>query len=225
MNADEADARATAITTAFGGPPRRGSHGAPRSAVALGSAPSASSSAPPLSLCPRSHLARWSPGERDGYVGSRGRLISWIMPLDHLVEEQLTHAVIGAFYEVYNTLGFGFLEHVYLSALERELRARGYAVGREVYVPVLYKGEELARQRIDMIVDEQVLVEAKSTHELHKSAKRQLYNYLRATRLQAGLLLHFGPEPCFYRLVSSRSGDRASKQRSLSGHQEGRADA
>ena len=123
---------------------------------------------------------------------------------DQLIEEQLTHSVIGAFYAVYNTLGFGFLEQVYMSALERELRSRGHAVGREVYVPVIYNGEEISRQRIDMIIDRRLLVEAKSTQELHKSAKRQVYNYLRATRIQVGLLLHFGPEPCFYRLVSSR---------------------
>ena len=126
---------------------------------------------------------------------------------DQLIEEQLTHSVIGAFYAVYNTLGFGFLEQVYMSALERELRSRGHAVGREVYVPVIYNGEEIARQRIDMIIDRRLLVEAKSTQELHKSAKRQVYNYLRATRIQVGLLLHFGPEPCFYRLVSSRAGE------------------
>jgi GxxExxY protein len=124
-----------------------------------------------------------------------------------LIEEQLTHSVIGAFYAVYNTLGFGVLEQVYMSALERELRSRGHAVGREVYVPVIYNGEEIARQRIDMIIDRRLLVEAKSTQELHKSAKRQVYNYLRATRIQVGLLLHFGPEPCFYRLVSSRAGE------------------
>ena len=123
-----------------------------------------------------------------------------------LAEEQLTHSVIGAFYDVYNTLGFGFLEQVYTSALERELRARGHAVGREVYVPVLYKGDEISRQRIDMIIDERLVVEAKATQELHKSAKRQVHNYLRATRLQVGLLLHFGPEPCFYRLDSGRTG-------------------
>ena len=123
-----------------------------------------------------------------------------------LAEEQLTHSVIGAFYDVYNTLGFGFLEQVYTSALERELRARGHAVGREVYVPVLYKGDEISRQRIDMIIDQRLVVEAKATQELHKSAKRQVHNYLRATRLQVGLLLHFGPEPCFYRLDSGRTG-------------------
>ncbi|MFL5619806.1 MAG: GxxExxY protein [Gemmatimonadaceae bacterium] len=123
------------------------------------------------------------------------------MSNDQLIEEQLTESVIGAFYEVYNTLGFRFLEQVYMMALERELRARDHVVGREVWVPIYYKGEEICRQRIDMIVDERLVVEAKSTHDLHKSAPRQLYNYLRATRIQVGLLLHFGPEPAFYRLV------------------------
>jgi GxxExxY protein len=121
---------------------------------------------------------------------------------DHaLLEETLTRSVIGAFYAVYNTLGFGFLEQVYLSALEREVLARGHAVGREVYVPVCYKGELISRQRIDMIVDERLVIEAKSTQDLHKSAARQVYNYLRATHLEVGLLLHFGPDPAFYRLV------------------------
>jgi len=121
---------------------------------------------------------------------------------DHeLIEGQLTESVIGGFYEVYKALGYGFLEQVYRAALERELRARGHAVGREVWVPVHYKGELISRQRIDMVVDERLVIEAKSTQELHKSAPRQVYNYLRATGLQVGLLLHFGPDPAFYRLV------------------------
>ncbi|MGH7721076.1 MAG: GxxExxY protein [Gemmatimonadaceae bacterium] len=118
-----------------------------------------------------------------------------------LVEERLTHAVIGAFFEVYNTLGFGFLEHVYVMALERELVARDHRVAREVGVRVIYKGVELATQRLDMIVDDAVVVEAKSAYELHRAAPRQVYNYLRATGLEVGLLLHFGPEPKFYRLM------------------------
>src|SRR3954471_13665606 len=117
------------------------------------------------------------------------------MPDHTLIDEQLTRSVIGAFYTVYNTLGFGFLERVYMMALERELRDRGHAVGREVYVPVCYKDTVISRQRIDMIVDERLVIEAKSTQELHNSAARQVYNYLRATRLQVGLLLHFGPKP------------------------------
>ena len=125
---------------------------------------------------------------------------------DHaLIEGKLTASVIGGFYAVYNSLGFGFLERVYMAALERELRGRGHEVGREVWVPVHYQGDEVARQRIDMVVDERLIVEAKSTLDLHNSARRQVYSYLRATRLEVGLLLHFGPEPAFYRLVHTHS--------------------
>ena len=139
------------------------------------------------------------------------------MPEHQLIEEQLTRSVIGAFYAVYNTLGFGFLEQVYMMALERELHARGHVVGREVYVPISYDGTVIARQRIDMIVDGLLIIEAKSTHDLHKSAARQVYNYLRATRLQVGLLLHFGPEPAFYRLVCLNATHEQSQLREPAG--------
>lgn len=122
---------------------------------------------------------------------------------EELIEERLTRSVIGAFYEVYNTLGYGFLEHLYVLALEIELRARGHQVAREIGVPVFYKGIELGRQRLDMIVDERLVVEIKSTFELAKAAHRQLRNYLQATKLEVGLLLHFGPEAKFLRVVCS----------------------
>ena len=130
------------------------------------------------------------------------------MPRHGLIDEELTHSVIGAFYDVYNTLGFGFLEHVYVMALERELKSRGHRVGREVCVTIYYKGEELTTQRLDMLVDGKVVVETKATEALSKSAPRQLYNYLRATTLDVGLLFHFGPEPAFYRLVSPEAKQR-----------------
>ena len=134
----------------------------------------------------------------------------------HLIEEALTESAIGAFYEVYNTFGFGFLEHIYVTALERELLARGHHVAREVCVRVTYKGEELAQQRIDMLVDEKLIVEIKSTYELHKAAPRQLFNYLRATNLEVGLLLHFEPKPSFFRLISSNKRSAASAQSAAS---------
>jgi GxxExxY protein len=96
-------------------------------------------------------------------------------------------------------MGYGFLEHVYKMARKRELRARGHKVAREVLVRIFYKGEELASQRIDMIVDDKVVVETKSTAKLHTAAPRQLYNDLHATILEIGLLFHFGPEPAFFR--------------------------
>jgi GxxExxY protein len=122
-----------------------------------------------------------------------------------LVHERLSYSVIGAFFEVYYTLGFGFLEHVYVSSLTRELRNRGHDVRREVSVPVLYKGDEVAHQRLDMIVDHKLVVETKSTRSLHEGAVRQVENYLRATTLELGLLLHFGPQPKFYRVIASKS--------------------
>ncbi len=120
-----------------------------------------------------------------------------------LIERATTNEIIGAFFEVYNALGFGFLEHVYSMALERELVARGRTVGREVSIPIQYKGELLTSQRLDMFVDEKVVVEIKSTELLPPFARRQTLNYLRATTLQVALLLHFGPRAKFYRLVQS----------------------
>lgn len=118
-----------------------------------------------------------------------------------LLEEALTHAIIGAFFDVHRKLGFGFLEHVYQCAMEMELRKRKHAVVRECAVTICYDGVPIAQQRLDMIVDGRVVVEIKATERLHRDAARQLYNYLRATRLEVGLLLHFGRDPNFTRVI------------------------
>ncbi len=125
--------------------------------------------------------------------------------MERLIEEKLTKSVIGAFFEVYNHLGFGFLEHVCKAALERELLARGHRVGREVGLRVIYKGEEIAFQRIGMLVDGSLILEVKSSYQLHPAATRQLTSYLRGTDVEVGLLLHFGPEAKFYRQVLSNN--------------------
>lgn len=122
-----------------------------------------------------------------------------------LVDERLTGSVIGAFFEVYNTLGHGFLEHIYKAALERELTARGHRVAREVSVTVFYKGEELVKQRLDMLVDDRLVVEAKSNNDALDIGSAQLFNYLRATHLQLGLLLCFGRKAFFKRVICSNS--------------------
>ena len=129
------------------------------------------------------------------------------MPRQQLLEENLTRSVIGAFYEVYNTLGFGFLEHIYVMGLERELVARGHQVTRELGVMVRYKDADLAFHRMDMVVDGKVIVEVKSSLKLHEAYARQVFNYLKATRLEVGLLLHFGPEARYYRIISSNKPD------------------
>lgn len=122
-----------------------------------------------------------------------------------LLEEELTNSIIGALYTVYRVLGFGYLESLYGAALERELVRRGHCVAREVRVPVFYLGDLIAYQRLDMVVDNRVIVELKATEQLPPIAERQLSNYLRCTTLEVGLLLHFGPEPKFHRIVHSRA--------------------
>lgn len=118
-----------------------------------------------------------------------------------LLEEALSGSVIGAFYAVHRGLGFGFVEYVYAAALELELLDRGHRVAREFGVAVRYRGVEIAQQRLDMVVDDKLVVEIKSGERLHHDAKRQLYNYLRATNLEVGLLLHFGRSARFHRVV------------------------
>jgi GxxExxY protein len=75
---------------------------------------------------------------------------------------------------------------------------------------VSYKKHVIAVQRVDMIVDERVVVETKSSIEMPRAAQRQLFNYLRATRLEVGLLLHFGLEPRFQRVVCSNQSDASA---------------
>ena len=139
------------------------------------------------------------------------------MAKNTVLEDRLVHSVIGCFYEAYNALGYGFLERAYALALERELKAREHEVLREVQMLIMYKGEPLLDQRIDMIVDQRILVEIKSTETLHVAATRQVYNYLRATDLEVGLLLHFGPRPRFHR-VYCRPGKKNGKHFTLSEH-------
>lgn len=131
------------------------------------------------------------------------------MRVDELLERETTNHVIGAFFEVYNTLGFGFLEQVYREALERELIERARTVQKEVLVPVWYKGSVLSTQRVDIIVDDKVVVEIKSTEVLSPAGQRQLLNYLRATSFQVGLLLHFGRKPRFSRVVHTNKTSSA----------------
>jgi GxxExxY protein len=116
----------------------------------------------------------------------------------------LTHTIIGGFFDVYHELGYGLLERVYAAALRRELESRGLVVDREVWIDVFYKGEAVDKQRIDMVVNYSVIIEIKATETVPPFSRRQLLNYLRATRLELGLLLHFGPEPKVYRLVDTQ---------------------
>ena len=123
------------------------------------------------------------------------------MGTQELIQRDLTEDIIGVFFDVYNELGFGFLEYLYVMALERVLKASGHKVDREVSVRVYFRGELLGTQRIDMIVDDNVIIEVKSSKDLPDISLRQLDNYLKGTGIEVGLLLHFGPSAKFYRRV------------------------
>jgi GxxExxY protein len=126
-----------------------------------------------------------------------------------LVERELTGQVIGAFYTVYNQLRHGFLETVYAGALEYELRALDLPYVREMQLDVRYKGTLVGCYRADFVIAGTLVLELKASHSVGVPDRRQLLNYLRATELQVGLLLHFGPEATFTRVVNSRNHSNA----------------
>ena len=125
-----------------------------------------------------------------------------------LIEPELTGSIIGACYHVYNQLGYGFLEKIYAEALTRTLRRRGHMVEQEVRIPIYCDEGQVGLQKIDMVVDRKAVVENKSTYQLSDADHRQLRSYLTASEFQVGLLLHFGPEADFYRIVCTRSPKR-----------------
>src|SRR5947208_9375831 len=110
---------------------------------------------------------------------------------DLLLEGETTSRIIGAFYETYNELGFGFLESVYRRALATELRSRGLDVEVEAPIEAVYKGVVVGSFRMDLLIEHRVVVEIKASALLAPTDRRQLLNYLRATRCEVGLLLHF----------------------------------
>jgi GxxExxY protein len=133
------------------------------------------------------------------------------MAINTLLQANITDKIIGSFFAVYNELGFGFLESVYANAMLVELSRRKALVKREVPVEVYFEGDPIGAFRLDMLVDEVVLVEVKSTELLSGAAERQVLNYLRATKIEVGMLLHFGPKPRYRRFVYSNSNKRFNR--------------
>jgi GxxExxY protein len=104
----------------------------------------------------------------------------------------LTRKIIGAAIEVHRVLGPGLLESIYEEALCHELELCGLKFARQVEVDVVYKGKIIKGQRIDVLVEGEVVTELKSVSRLHETAKAQVLSYLKATSLKRALLLNFG---------------------------------
>jgi GxxExxY protein len=125
--------------------------------------------------------------------------------------EEKTHKIIQAFYKVYNTLGYGFLEKVYQKALLIELREMGFNCKEEAPVKVYYEGINVGDYRADIIVDDCVIIENKASEGLAEENEYQLINYLKATDIEVGLLLNFGKKPEFRRKIFTN--DRKKEHR------------
>lgn len=108
---------------------------------------------------------------------------------------ELTEEIIGAFFAVYNALGYGFLEKVYVNALKIELERRRLKVACEYPIVVHYLEQAIDEYYADLVVNNLVIVEVKATKALSQEHEAQLLNYLKATPYEVGLLLNFGPKP------------------------------
>ena len=125
-----------------------------------------------------------------------------------MLHENITKKIIEAFYKVYNTLGYGFLEKVYENALKIELMRMDLKVEKQKSIKVYYEKFEVGDYFADLIINDLVIIELKAAESLCKEHEAQLINYLKATNLEVGLLLNFGKKAEFKRKVFSN--DRKS---------------
>jgi len=109
--------------------------------------------------------------------------------------EDLTRRIIEIFYNVYNTLGYGFLEKVYENALVIEFNKSGVDARPQAPIKVVYDRQIVGEYFIDLLVENCVIVEIKAVKALLKEHEAQLLNYLKASEMEVGLLLNFGPKP------------------------------
>lgn len=118
-----------------------------------------------------------------------------------LLHKEITEKIIKAFYKVYNTLGYGFLEKVYEKAMAIELRKMGVEVKCQYPITVYYESEIVGEYFADLIVNDIVVIELKASKTLLEEHEYQLINYLKATKIELGLLMNFGKEAEYKRKV------------------------
>jgi GxxExxY protein len=124
--------------------------------------------------------------------------------------QDVAERIIAAFYEVYNTLGWGFLEKVYQNAMHHELRKRGLRAYPQVKIDVFYDGVQVGEYFADFLVEDCVILELKAVEQLALEHEAQLLNYLRGSCIDVGLLLNFGPKPQVRRKIYETARHRPS---------------
>ena len=126
------------------------------------------------------------------------------MENDYLYQD-LTAEIIRCFYIVYNKLGYGFLEKVYEKSLKYELEKTGFQVERQKPINVYYETELVGEYYADLLVENKVIIELKTSVAICEEHENQLINYLKATEVEVGLLLNFGKKPEIKRKAFSNS--------------------
>jgi len=117
--------------------------------------------------------------------------------------EELTREIIAAFYQVYNCLGYGFLERVYEQAMMIELKNRGLTVHQQAPIHVFYQTEQVGEYFADLLIENAVIAELKAAEAISEKHEAQLLNYLKATNIEIGFVFNFGPKAEFTRKVYS----------------------
>ncbi len=118
-----------------------------------------------------------------------------------LENQELTERIIKVFYNVYGKLGYGFLEKIYENAMMIDLEKAGINAVSQSPIKVFYDGNAIGEYFADIIVDGKVIVEIRAAKALAETHEAQLLNYLKATDIEVGLLLNFGPKPGIKRKV------------------------
>jgi GxxExxY protein len=121
-----------------------------------------------------------------------------------MLYQGLTDMILGAYYRVYNSLGYGFLEKVYENALVMELNEAGFHVSQQHPINVYYKGAVVGDYFADLIINDKVIIELKAAESLRDEHVLQLTNYLKATDRELGLVLNFGRKPEFKRVIFTK---------------------
>ena len=109
--------------------------------------------------------------------------------------EEISDKIINSFYNVYNTLGYGFLERVYENAMMIDLRKAGLNCENQVPIKVFYQNEIIGEYFADILVENKIIIELKAIKHITKQDEAQILNYLSSTKIEVGLLLNFGEKP------------------------------
>ena len=130
-----------------------------------------------------------------------------------ILYEEISKEILGAYYDVYNNLGFGFLEQVYQNAMFKELTKRGLFCDCQKHLDVVYKNEVVGHYVPDIIVENKIILELKALSEINGEHEAQILNYLKATGIEIGFLMNFGsPTPYYKRYINNFTYRKINRQ-------------